>query len=214
MTVWQDVHEKGSMHELVEAHCDHVRRTDDFGGDYAVGGFLIERKTWAEVAGRMQRTEGDLAHQLDKLTDAAELLDLTPALLIEGEVGSRLTHSAMPPDAIARHLAGFPLMGVTVLFSTGQRCSARIIACLEDGEPPDVRRVRGTADSDDHAASFVIEGFPGVGPATADALLEHLGSVEAVVTATEDELTSVPGVGPATAGRIIDVRSRGPGGRD
>lgn len=210
MSVWMDVHEKGGMKSMVEAACEDVSTTDDFGGDYAVGGYLVERKRWDEVAGRMLESDRDLFYQIDKLTDAAEELGLEPALLLEGEIGSPLKHSKIPPSAIAKYLGGLPRMGVTVIPSTGQRCSADIIADLEEGEPPDVRRIRGAPKKDDHRARFVIEGFPDVGPSTAEALLEELGSVRAVVTASKDELMGVDGVGPATAGKIVGTRDLGP----
>jgi ERCC4-type nuclease len=210
MSVWMDKHEKGGMRAMVEAACEDVSMADDFGADYAVGGYLIERKRWDEVAGRMLETDRDLYYQVDKLTDAAEELGLEPALLLEGEIGSALDHSRMPPHQIAKYLAGLPVMGVTVIPSTGRRCSADIIARLEDGEPPDVRRVRGAPKDDGHRARFIIEGFPDVGPATAEALLEELGSVRAVVNATKDELMGADGVGPATAGKIVGTRDLGP----
>lgn len=43
---------------------------------------------------------------------------------------------------------------------------------------------------------------PGLGPAKADALLEHFGGLEAVRNASPDELTAARGVGPALAERI------------
>jgi ERCC4-type nuclease len=204
-----DVHEKGGMKELVRGACEDVNELDGFGGDYAVGGHLIERKRWEEVAGRMTESDRNLFYQLDKLTSAADELGVEPALLLEVESDLGLEHSRLPEHQMAKYLAGTARMGVQVILSTGQRCTASILADLEDGTPPDVRRVRGTPDGDEHAARFVIEGFQGIGPSTAEALLEHLGTVEDVVSATEEELTSVPGVGPATAGKIIDVRGRG-----
>ena len=208
MTVWVDKHEKPPMPDLVRAACDDVRMVDDFGADYAVGGFLIERKDWAEVAGRILESDRDLYVQLDELVEAAEALDVQPALLLEGEIGSRLTHSKMSPSAIAKYLAPIPLMGVTIIPSTGRRCSADIIGRYEDGNPPDATRVRGAPKKNGHERRFVIEGFPDVGPSTAEKLLDHFGTVRAVVTATEEELQEVDGVGPATSGKIHDVLSR------
>jgi Fanconi anemia group M protein len=44
-----------------------------------------------------------------------------------------------------------------------------------------------------------------VGPVTARALLEHFGTVEAVMTAREDDLRAVDGVGEVTASRVREV---------
>lgn len=49
-----------------------------------------------------------------------------------------------------------------------------------------------------------LTGVPGVGPATAKALLAHFKSVGAVRAASVEELQAAPGVGPATAGAIYE----------
>jgi excinuclease ABC subunit C len=50
--------------------------------------------------------------------------------------------------------------------------------------------------------STAIDEIPGVGPETRKRLLRHFGSVEAIRTASEDELQTVEGVGKQTADRI------------
>ena len=52
---------------------------------------------------------------------------------------------------------------------------------------------------------YVVGAIAEVGPVTARSLLEHFGSVEAVMTAGEDALLGVEGVGEVTAGRIREV---------
>ena len=54
-----------------------------------------------------------------------------------------------------------------------------------------------------------LTGVPGVGPATAKALLAHFKSVGAVRAAGVEQLQQVPGVGPATA-RAIHAFFNGP----
>ncbi|MFC6960560.1 helix-hairpin-helix domain-containing protein [Halocatena marina] len=44
-----------------------------------------------------------------------------------------------------------------------------------------------------------------IGPVTARALLEHFGSVETVMSASEEELMDVSGVGEVTADRIREI---------
>lgn len=50
--------------------------------------------------------------------------------------------------------------------------------------------------------SSVLEAIPGVGPGRRKALLRHLGSAEAVLSATPEQLAAVPGFGPALAAQI------------
>ena len=52
---------------------------------------------------------------------------------------------------------------------------------------------------------YVVSSVAEVGPVTARALLEHFGSVEAVMTADEEALRAVDGVGEVTAERIREV---------
>ncbi|PSQ12541.1 Hef nuclease, partial [Halobacteriales archaeon QS_7_69_60] len=56
---------------------------------------------------------------------------------------------------------------------------------------------------------YVVSSVAEVGPVTARALLEHFGSVEAVMTADEAALREVDGVGEVTAGRIREVTGSG-----
>jgi excinuclease ABC subunit C len=65
------------------------------------------------------------------------------------------------------------------------------------------RRRRGA-----EATRSVLDGLPGVGPARRRALLEHFGSVDAIVAATPSELEAVPGVPAATARRIHESLHR------
>lgn len=48
----------------------------------------------------------------------------------------------------------------------------------------------------------ILQGLPGVGPERVRLLLEAFGSVEAVLTASEDALRSVDGVGSTTVKSI------------
>lgn len=51
----------------------------------------------------------------------------------------------------------------------------------------------------------MLQSVPGVGPATADRLLERFESVAGVAAATVEELSTVSGIGAAKAARILEV---------
>ena len=53
----------------------------------------------------------------------------------------------------------------------------------------------------------VLDGIPGVGPATKKALLRHFGSVKAIRAASAQELQAVKGVGPKLAEAIVGALS-------
>lgn len=48
----------------------------------------------------------------------------------------------------------------------------------------------------------ILQGIPGIGPAKARALLDHFGTIEAVLTAEPQALASAEGVGPQSAQTI------------
>jgi Fanconi anemia group M protein len=52
---------------------------------------------------------------------------------------------------------------------------------------------------------YVLQGFPGVGPNMAKRLLNHFGSVAAVLGASSEKLKGVKGVGRVTAATIREV---------
>jgi len=52
---------------------------------------------------------------------------------------------------------------------------------------------------------YVVEALPGIGGSRALKLLQHFGSVEAVFTATDAQLSAVPGVGAKLAAKITEV---------
>ncbi|HHT9114646.1 MAG TPA: helix-hairpin-helix domain-containing protein, partial [Candidatus Wunengus sp. YC65] len=52
---------------------------------------------------------------------------------------------------------------------------------------------------------FMLQGLPGIGPRIAKRMLEHFGSVEKVITASEHELSCVEGIGRKKASMIREV---------
>ena len=52
---------------------------------------------------------------------------------------------------------------------------------------------------------YVLQGFPGVGPYLAKRLLNHFGTVAAVLDASSEKLKGVKGVGRVTAETIREV---------
>ena len=54
---------------------------------------------------------------------------------------------------------------------------------------------------------FILQGLPQIGPKLARDLLDHFGTVEAVITASESELSKVPKLGPKKASKIREVVS-------
>ena len=49
---------------------------------------------------------------------------------------------------------------------------------------------------------YILQGFPGIGPERAEPLLDHFGSVEAIVRAGVEDLRAVSGIGERIAGAL------------
>jgi excinuclease ABC subunit C len=61
------------------------------------------------------------------------------------------------------------------------------------------------------AFKTVFDDLPGVGPARRRALLQHFGSAERILAASEEELEGVPGL-PAKTARIVYAQLHRTGG--
>lgn len=128
--------------------------------------------------------------------------------IIEGDIYS--TRSAMSPDAIRGALSYLvAIEGASILPSKNTADTAALLAVmarhlqeglgyqvpLRGGKPKDLRM----------QAQFIVEGFPGIGPGSARALLGHFGSIEAICAADVPTLRGAPGVGEKTAKQIRSI---------
>ena len=132
-----------------------------------------------------------------------------PVVVIEGHrlYESRNVH----PNAIRGALASLAVdFGASVMQTADADGTADLLEVI----------ARREQETDDRAVSvhgekggktlaeqqeYVVGSVAEVGPVTARALLEHFGSVEAVMMAEEDDLLAVDGVGEVTADRIRTV---------
>lgn len=171
-------------------------------GDYLVDGrFLFERKTLGDLVASIK--EGRLFSQALRL---AQVNGVRAALILEGTSKS-LAGCGMSWEAIQGALVTVSLfLGLPVLRTRSPAETVRTFlyaarqgrAVAHDALPRRGRRPKGKTALQRH----MLQGLPGVGPARAARLLEHFGSVRAVLMAGADELASVAGIGEQTAGRI------------
>jgi DNA excision repair protein ERCC-4 len=179
-------------------------------GDYLIDGtLLVERKRLLDLVASIK--DGRLFSQGCRLAGSG----LRVAMILEG-TGKDLADCGMRREAIQGALIGLTLfMGIPLLRSRDQAETAQLMmfaACqgrrvgtsvpLRPGPGP-----RGKS----RIQSRVLQGLPGVGPRRAQRLLETFGSLEAVMRADIEGLTSVPGIGRSTAEAIRwVVREAGP----
>jgi len=175
-------------------------------GDYVLSDrVVVERKTVSDFLDTL--TGGDRS-MFEQVGDAARHYG-RPVVVIEGEnlYGQRNVH----PKAIHGALASLAVdFGVSIMQTAGEDETADLLEVIATREQEDSDRevsVHGEKQSKTLAEQqeYVVASIAEVGPVTARSLLAEFGSVEAVMTADEDELQEAEGVGAVTAERIREV---------
>jgi ERCC4-type nuclease len=178
-------------------------------GDYLVDDILLfERKTLTDLTisikdARLFRQAGRLAGDYRHA-----------AFILEGTTHDLRT-SLMCREAIQGALITITLgYGLPLLRSLNPAETARLMVyaarqtrAWSTGALP--RRARRPKKKQ-RAQLHMLQGLPGIGPERARRLLATFGSVEAVLTASADELIAVNGIGAATAAAIRWVVSERP----
>ncbi len=175
-------------------------------GDYVLSDrVVVERKAVDDFLETLVGGDRSMFEQVG----AAARHYARPVVVIEGErlYESRNVH----PNAIRGALASLAVdFGASVMQTGDAEETAdllEVIATREQRTDDRAVSVHGEkggktlAEQQEYVVSSVAE----VGPVTARALLEHFGSVEAVMTASEEALIEVDGVGAVTADRVRTV---------
>jgi Fanconi anemia group M protein len=177
-------------------------------GDYVLSDRVaVERKS---VEDFLDTLLGNDRSMFDQVGDAARHY-ARPVVILEGErlYERRNVH----PNAIRGALSSLAVdFGASVLQTRGAEETAdllEVIARREQDRDDREVRVHGEKSSKTLAEQqeYVVSSVAEVGPVTARALLDHFGSVEAVMTADADDLKKVDGVGDVTATQIREVVS-------
>jgi ERCC4-type nuclease len=174
-------------------------------GDYLIDdGIVIERKTYSDFATSL--VDGRLFPQAAALARSPH----RPIVLLEGPT------SAQMPDVHAHALKGAMLSlavmwRLPVICSRNPENSLRILRLLAGqlarANPEVLQRYDRKPKRLASRRLYMLQGLPGVGPALANRLLVHFGSVERVITADQGLLAQVRGIGPKKAQRIRNVIS-------
>ncbi|WP_135823587.1 DEAD/DEAH box helicase [Halorussus ruber] len=175
-------------------------------GDYVLSDrVVVERKSVGDFLDTL--TGGDRS-MFEQLGDATRHY-ARPVVILEGEglYEERNVH----PNAIRGALSSLAVdFGASVLQTTGEDDTAdllEVIATREQEADDREVSVHGEKASKTLAEQqeYVVSSIADIGPVTARSLLEEFRTVEAVMTAREDDLLEVQGVGEVTAERIREV---------
>ncbi|WP_313692644.1 DEAD/DEAH box helicase [Halorarum halobium] len=175
-------------------------------GDYVLSDRVaVERKS---VADFLDTLVGGDRSMFEQVRDTARAY-ARPVVIVEGEdlYGERNVH----PNAVRGALSSLAIdFDASVLRTEDEADTTELLEVI-------ARREQETNDREVSAhgekaaktlaeqQEYVVSSIADIGPVTSRALLDHFGTVEAVMTAREDDLLEVSGVGEVTAERIREV---------
>lgn len=156
-------------------------------GDYLVKDTIIERKTISDFISSMLNRR--LISQLEEMQQYPNKL-----LIIEGIAEEEL-YSENSEGVNANAIRGFLLSIVLkwkmpVIFSKNSEDTAKFISVLSKKKTKDelpLNVAKKTLNKKEQM-QFILEGFPGIGPATAKKLLEEFKTLKKIFNAPEKKL--------------------------
>lgn len=173
-------------------------------GDYVLSDRLaVERKTAEDFVSSIIDPERNLFRQISDLSKTYD----RPVLILEGR---DLYTRQMNPASIRGALASIAVdYGVPIIPTENQEETAAVISLLaarerKEGREPKVHGHK-TARTLKEQQEYLISAIPSVGPAVAKNLLRHFGSIEKIMTASQEDLLQVELVGPKIAERIREL---------
>lgn len=175
-------------------------------GDYVLSDRVaVERKAAADFVDSLLDGDRSVFEQVGDMARAYG----RPVMVVEGEdlYGQRNVN----PNAIRGALASLAVdFDVSVLRTEDEADTAELLETIARREQETADRevsVHGEKSSKTlpEQQEYVVSSIADIGPVTARSLLEHFGTVEAVMTAREEDLLEVDGVGSVTAERIREV---------
>ncbi len=154
--------------------------------DYVVGNVAIERKTISDFLNSM--TNRRLIRQLQELQQFRNKL-----LIIEGYDEKNLYSSNIHDNAIRGFLLSIMLdRKIPIIFTKDYEDTANFLHVLhkrlQKKPSPSSLKAKRRAFNISEQQRFIIESFPGIGPATARALLKEFRTIRSLICSDLDSL--------------------------
>jgi ERCC4-type nuclease len=179
-----DFREKNSLvpSELMKIGCNIKFVQLDI-GDYLVSNKVIERKTLSDLQSSIINKR--IFSQIDKLKSQK-----SPFIMIELSSNWNLSENAFRGFVLSTISEKIP-----VIISQNEEDTAKYIFLLsQDKKSKDFSfRPYKKLEKKEDLVRYVLEGFPGIGPATAKKLLDKFGSIKNIINAPENELEKILG---------------------
>ncbi len=171
-------------------------------GDYVVKDVIIERKTVSDFISSMINQR--LLKQIEEIKQYENKL-----IIIEGISEKELykdENYSINPNAIRGFLLSIALKHkIPLIFSKNSEDTAKFIAILSKKKDKEMNlNAKKKTLNKKEQLQFIIEGFPGVGPKKAKALLEKFGSIQNIILAPTEELEKILGIKSEQIREIIE----------
>jgi Fanconi anemia group M protein len=156
-------------------------------GDYIINNTVIERKTISDFVSSMINKR--LFKQLEEMSQYPQQL-----LLIEGSQ-EELERTGINPNAIRGFLLTITLkFKVSIIFTKDQEETATYLKILWNKKEKSMSfNVSKRNLTKDERLSFILEGFPNIGPKKSKDLLKEFKTIQNVLNASEEALKKVLG---------------------
>ena len=172
-------------------------------GDYQVSDeVVIERKTAKDFVDSI--IDKRLFKQAREVSEEFK----RPLLILEGD---DIYNGMIHPNAVRGTIAAIAIdFGISIIPTRNSQDTAAMIKRIavreQSGEKVNIQiRTDKKPTSLWEQQLFIIESLPNIGPVNAKNLLQHFGTVEKVINASESELQEVDGIGEKTAKNIRKV---------
>jgi len=176
-------------------------------GDYVCSDrVVVERKSVSDFLDTLVGGDRSMFEQVGEMASHYA----RPVVIVEGE-GDLYEERNVHPNAIRGALASLAIdFDASVLRTDGEDDTADMLAVLAEREQDDSDRevsVHGEKSTKTlpEQQEYVVASIAEVGPVTARSLLSEFRTVEAVMTATAEDLMEAEGVGEVTAERMREV---------
>ena len=200
-----DIHEKNSLliSELV-SYSVQVEFENLEVADFLVKDIAIERKTVSDFLSSMISKR--LSQQLINMQQYDSKL-----LIIEGIEEKVLYSDKLETGISPNAIRGFLLdiifkYKVPIIFTKNFEDTAKFLIVLakkEERENTSMRAKRATRNPEEQK-QFILEGFPGIGPANAKKLLEKFKTIKNILLAPREEIEEILGKKTANFLQLLD----------
>lgn len=196
-----DNREKNSLviSELIKLKCD-VSFNQLPVGDYLINKHVIERKTINDLKSSI--IDKRIITQIKGLKQAT-----SPILIIEG-VNDKMYQGIIHENAFRGFIISFVTNHkIPLVYTLGPEDTAKYLVRLDNGGSISANSLRFARPmmSPQEQMRFIMEGFPGIGPATSKKLFEQFGTIQEIMNAPEEALRKSIG---EKASIILELRSK------